>query len=208
MPIETQGPITRAPASARTRRRVAALCVMGLSLLPGVADGQAAPTTPRVEEILILRSVRLSRVAPTDFCGPSGVGVTTPTFEDRYEFRAVATDAATGRVTSVNGARVGTLHACLGTTADAKVGDFHARGEVGGMPLLARGQCRVTGQEFPEAGITLHACQFDLSGLPPEYVGGRLTTNTAQGRTPVGADSDPPGYTQPSIATIRLWKAR
>ncbi|BCS32364.1 hypothetical protein TBR22_A15740 [Luteitalea sp. TBR-22] len=184
------------------------ICLTALSLLPIAAAAQPPRARPPVEEIFILRSVRLSRQAPSDFCGASGLGVTTPVAEDRYEFRAVATDAATGRVTSVNGARVGTLQACLGTTADARVGDFHAWGEVGGMPLLARGQCRVTGEGVPEAGLTLYAGQFDLSGLPPEYVDGRLTTNTVQGRTPVGANSDPPGYTQPSIATIRLWKKR
>jgi hypothetical protein len=54
----------------------------------------------------------------------------------------------------------------------------------------------------------LFACQLDLTGLPPEYVGGQLTTNTLQSRTTLGSDTDPPGYTQPSIATIRLWKKR
>ncbi len=27
-------------------------------------------------------------------------------------------------------------------------------------------------------------------------------------RQPIGAVSDPPGYVQPSIATMRLWKKR
>ena len=52
------------------------------------------------------------------------------------------------------------------------------------------------------------ACQLDLTGLPPEYVGGQLTTNTLQSRTTLGAETDPPGYTQASIATMRVWKKR
>lgn len=76
------------------------------------------------------------------------------------------------------------------------------------MSLVGRGQCRTTKRDFPETGITLFACQLDLTGLPPEYVGGQLTTNTLQSRTTLGSDTDPPGYTQPSIATIRLWKKR
>ena len=76
------------------------------------------------------------------------------------------------------------------------------------MSLVGRGQCRTTKRDFPETGFTLFACQLDLTGLPAEYVGGQLTTNTLQSRTTLGADTDPPGYTQPSIATIRLWKKR
>ena len=76
------------------------------------------------------------------------------------------------------------------------------------MSLIGRGECRTTRSDFPETGFTLFACHLDLTGLPPGYVGGQLTTNTLQSRTMLGLDTDPPGYTQPSIATIRLWKKR
>ena len=76
------------------------------------------------------------------------------------------------------------------------------------MPLVGRGQCRTTKRDYPEAGITVMTCQLDLKGLPSEYVGGQLTTNTLGSRTLLGADTDPPGYTQPSIATVRLWRKR
>jgi hypothetical protein len=79
---------------------------------------------------------------------------------------------------------------------------------VGGTSLVGRGQCRTTKRDFPEAGISLLTCQRDLTGLPAAYVGGQLTTNTISSRTTLGADTDLPGYTQPSIATIRLWKKR
>ncbi len=165
---------------------------------------QAAP----VEEIVILRSLRLSRTKPTDFCAPSRTGFPSATSEDRYDFLAVATDAANGKVTSPSGPRAGTLHACFGPTADPLVSSFYAEGEVGAVSLVGRGQCRTTRRNFPEAGISLMTCQLDLAGLPAAYAGGQLTTNTLSSRTLLGPETDPPGYTQPSIATVRLWRKR
>ena len=189
-------------------RRFNSTCVVALALLSSAVGAQGQRTDASVEDIVILRSLRLSRIAPTGFCAASRTGFTEATMEDRYDFKAVATDAASGRVTNANGARAGSLHACFGATADSLVVNFYAEGEVGGMSLVGRGQCRTTKRDFPETGFTLFACQLDLTGLPPEYVGGQLTTNTLQSRTTLGADTDPPGYTQPSIATIRLWKKR
>jgi hypothetical protein len=63
-------------------------------------------------------------------------------------------------------------------------------------------------QDFPEQGLRLFRCFLDLSGLPEQYVGGHLTTNTVGSKQNIGAVSEPPGYVQPSIATVRLWKKR
>jgi hypothetical protein len=76
------------------------------------------------------------------------------------------------------------------------------------VPLIGHGQCLTTKTAFPETGITVLTCHLDLTGLPSAYVGGQLTTNTVGSRATIGPDSDPPGYTQPSIATVRLWKKR
>jgi hypothetical protein len=184
-------------------RSIAALILAVLSSSPLVAQSRAL-----VEEIVVLRSLRLSRITPTDFCAPSRTGFAAATQEDRYEFRAVATDAASGKVTNVTGARAGTLHACFGPTTDPQIVSFYAEGEVGSVPLIGRGQCRATKRDFPEPGILVSICQLDLTGLPSSYVGGQLTTNTLNSRIILGPNSDPPGYTQPSIATVRLWKAR
>jgi hypothetical protein len=113
-----------------------------------------------------------------------------------------------GKVTNVTGARAGTLHACFGPTADPQIVSFYAEGEVGSVPLVGRGQCRTIKRDFPEPGILASTCHLDLTGLPSSYVGGQLTTNTLNSRIILGPNSDPPGYTQPSIATVRLWKAR
>jgi hypothetical protein len=70
------------------------------------------------------------------------------------------------------------------------------------------GECRLTKTDFPEKGMSAWRCFLDLSNLPSGYVGGQLTTNTMNSRNTLGMESDPGGYTQPSIATIRLWKKR
>jgi len=55
-------------------------------------------------------------------------------------------------------------------------------------------------------GISVWTCFLELSGLKAPYKGGILTTNTVDSRNPLGEKSDPPGYTEPSIATVRLWR--
>ena len=191
-----------------TMRRFWAVTALILAILssPVAAHNPRADTA--VEEIVILRSLRLSRITPTDFCAPSRTGFSQATAEDRFDFKAVATDAASGKVTNANGVRAGILHACFSPTSDSLIQSFYAEGEVGGVPLVGRGQCRETKRDFPETGVWLFTCQLELTGLPPAYVGGQLTTNTVASRLLVGPDTDPPGYTQPSIATVRLWKKR
>ena len=193
---------------ARRNRRCGIIVTVALAMLAPPIGAQAPPSGAPVEEIVILRSLRLSRSKPTDFCAPARTGFPPATSEDRYDFLAVATDAGSGKVTSASGPRAGTLHACFGPSGEPGISSFYAEGEVGSMPLVGRGQCRTTKRDYPEAGITVMTCQLDLTGLPSEYVGGQLTTNTLGSRTLLGADTDPPGYTQPSIATVRLWRKR
>lgn len=184
-----------------------ALVTTVASSASSVLTGAQVPSVGRhVEDIYIARSVRLSRVRATDWCAERHTGFPNGDREDRYEFRAVATEAATGTVTSVTGATVGDLHACFGATTDSLTSSFYAEGKLNGVPLVGRGTCRTTRRGFPEAGVDAVTCQLDLSGLPPHYVGGQLTTSTIVSRELIGLVSDPPGYTQPSIATVRLWR--
>ncbi len=62
--------------------------------------------------------------------------------------------------------------------------------------------------DFPESRLFPVRCQLLLSGLPSPYVGGLLTTNTMTSAAAFGGDTEPPGYTQASIATIRLWRRK
>ena len=180
---------------------------LALGLLPSLVGAQILRSDAGVEDIVILRSLRLSRITPTDFCAASRVGFSASA-EDRYDFKPVATDPASGKVTNAGGARAGTLHACFGPTSDSLVFGFHAEGDVGGTSFVGHGHCRMAKADSPEAGISFWTCQLDLTGLPSGYLGDQLTTSTLQSRALLGAETDPPGYTQASIATVRLWKAR
>ena len=187
------------------RRFAAATLVLGL-LPPVSAQG---PTAGNVEDLVVARLVRTSRFTPTDFCAAVRTAFAQPaTIEDRYELKAVATDVATGRVIDASGAAVGTLHACYGPTADVRIYSFFGDGEIKGVAMIGRGQCRVTRRDFPEAGISTFSCQLDLMPLTSAYIGGQLTTNGLGSRAVLGPDTSPAGYTQTSIATIRLWKRR
>jgi hypothetical protein len=105
-------------------------------------------------------------------------------------------------------ATVGTLHACYGPMADVLARHFYAEGVLNGLAFTGHGECRTARQDYPERGLTVSHCFLELSNLPREYVGGQLTTNSIGSRQDIGDQSDPPGYVQPSIATIRLWKTR
>jgi hypothetical protein len=61
---------------------------------------------------------------------------------------------------------------------------------------------------YSVVGLRVQRCFLELSDLPSGYVGGQLTSNTINSRKNLRDKSDPPGYTQASIATVRLWKRR
>jgi hypothetical protein len=177
-----------------------------------IAQSRAAgdPVVADVEDIYMGRSWRESRQAPTDFCAPERSGLGRASVEDTYTFRSIEVRGSDGLVVNANVAVIGSLRACFGPLPE--VGSFfYAQGKLGEVPFTGRGECRTTRREHPEAGMSAQRCFMELSGLPPEYpeyVGGQLTTNTIGTRNALGDRTDPPGYTQPSIATIRLWKRR
>lgn len=55
------------------------------------------------EEIYVIRSVRMSRNAPTEYCAQSKTGFADSVFEDRYVFHPVTTRAEDGAVISTVG---------------------------------------------------------------------------------------------------------
>ena len=79
---------------------------------------------------------------------------------------------------------------------------------MGAITFRGSGECLALMTDLPEAGLFPVRCQLVLSGLPAPFVGGLLTTNTMTSMAPFGGDTEPPGYAQASIATIRLWRAR
>ncbi|HJR34068.1 MAG TPA: hypothetical protein VJ817_03920 [Gemmatimonadales bacterium] len=188
---------------------------MSLVVLPvaaafalGVAVTSLAAQSPAdsVESIYIARSWRTSRVSPTAFCSQGHAGFAGATIEDHYSFRSVGV-APDGRVTDADVQEVGRLHACLAQLPASKF-NFFAQGVVGTVPFTGRGECETLGTDVPEPGLLSQRCYLRLEHLPPGYLGGLLTTNTINSRNLIGGASDPPGYTQPSIATVRLWRSR
>jgi hypothetical protein len=161
-----------------------------------------------VEEIYIFRSVRTSRIAPTDYCAQSRTSFAEFSFEDEYIFYAVTTAAQDGAVVNTTGNKVASLHACFGKTPDLKIRNFYGEGKIADLSFRGSGKCTTLRTDFPEPGLVVVTCFLDLSGLKDPYVGGMLTTNTMQSLNTTGEKSNPPGYVQPSIATVRLWKRR
>ena len=128
--------------------------------------------------------------------------------KDRYDFRVVLTKASDGKVVDSTATTIGGLHACFGPSSNPLISNFFAEGTLGNIAFIGRGECRQARRDFPEPGLTLYRCYLDIEGLPTGYVSGMLTTNTVTSRQSIGEVSDPPGYTQPSIATVRLSNAR
>jgi hypothetical protein len=165
---------------------------------------------PQVEEIYIARSVRESRVAPTEYCAQAKTGFNSDSFEDQYTFRSTATRASDGRMVDTNIKTIGSGHGCFGRTADPAILNFYLDLHLGNTALRGIGDCRQAKADFPERGlIAWHRfLNLNLSDSLGRYVGGQLTTNTITSLKGVGLETDPLGYTQQSIATIRLWKKR
>ena len=161
-----------------------------------------------VEEIYVVRSWRESRDTPTEFCAQSRTGFDKATSEDHYTFRSISIQTSNGQMINNDVRTIGRLRACFGSTADPKLLNFYAEGALADVTFKGQGECLANKSDYPEPGIISTRCFLHLSGLPPQYVGSELTTNSVRSRNPLGGVSDPPGYTQPSIATIRLWKHR
>ena len=162
-----------------------------------------------VEEIYILRSVREARVQPApQACATSLTKLSDPAWEDNYTFRSVTARAEDGRVMEAQDKTVGSIRACFGRTADPAVLDLYGEAMINGIAAKASGKCQTAKRDFPEQGVNLFACLFELYDLPPEYLGGQLTTNSVSTSQLFGPKSEPEGYTQVSIATVRLWKKR
>jgi hypothetical protein len=171
----------------------------------------AQQPSPALEEIYVLRSIR-ERQTPmaTGGCSSAQAGFEPfPADAERFfSFWSLQTRAEDGRVVDARGARVAELRGCFGPTRERARQRFHAEIQLGPISFRGDGECLALALDSPERGLFPVRCQLILSGVPAPYVGGLLTTNTLTSQAAFGGDTDPPGYTQASIATIRLWKAR
>jgi hypothetical protein len=170
----------------------------------------ASPPDSALEAIYVLRSIREQQAPAPGRCAASRTGFEPfPSDAERFfSFWSVRVGAEDGRVIDAKQARVAELRGCFGATEDRARQNFFAEIELGALSFRGRGECLALGIDVPEAGLFPVRCQLVLSGLPAPFVGGLLTTNTITSKALFGGDTDPSGYTQASMATIRLWKAR
>jgi hypothetical protein len=175
-------------------------------------DPQTTNAATPLEEIYILRSLREERTPKSTWCTSERAGFapfkTEFLLDDRFTFWSVQVRAEDGRVANTKAGKAGDLRTCFGLTADPKVVNFYAEGHLGELPVAGNGDCLFVRPDFPEKGIATLRCYLNLRGLPSAYVGGLLTTSSLTSGNVVGGETDPAGYTQTSIATIRLWRAR
>lgn len=187
------------------RRRLLALAAAAVAMLAGVAAsaGEAAR-----EDIFVLRSIREAHAPEEGWCTPARTGFEpfAEGAERLFSFWSVDV-RPDGAIADAEVARVASLRACFGPTDERSRQKFYAEIALGPIALRGSGECRAVMIDVPEPGLVPVSCQLVLGGLPPPYVGGLLTTNTLTSRAAFGGDTDPAGYTQASIATIRLWKA-
>jgi hypothetical protein len=179
-----------------------------IGFVPVIDIAKAADSAQTVEEIYVVRSFRVSRDKPTANCAAEKTGFPDVKFEDHYNFQSLHIDEKTGAVIDANVATVGRLLGCLGPSSDPLKTNFYAEGTLGDMKLTLKGECLTVKKDYPEAGLNSIRCYLEVTNLPTDYLGGYLTSNTVTSKQPIGVISDPPGYTQISIATIRLWKKR
>lgn len=172
------------------------------------ADPSASGTA--LEQIHLLRSIREQLTPVLGWCSRSRTGFEPlPTDAERYfSFWTIQSHPEDGRVVDATHARVAELRACMGPTQERTRQNFYAEVQFGGMSFRGHGECLAVMTDFPELGLFPVACRLILSGLPVPFIGGLLTTNTMSSHSAFGAITEPPGYMQASIATIRLWKVK
>ncbi|MEJ1963599.1 MAG: hypothetical protein WDO56_19370 [Gammaproteobacteria bacterium] len=161
-----------------------------------------------LEDIYVLRSIRELSAPVTEGCASSKTGFEPfPADAERYfSFWSISSRLQDGRVIDAKHTRVAELHACFGPTADRARQNFYAEIQLGAISFRGSGECLALMTDFPEPGLFPVRCQLILGGLPAPFAGGLLTTNTMTSGERFGGDTAPRGYTQASIATIRLWR--
>ena len=180
--------------------------------LPVYAEQGEPPTghDERFEEIYVLRSIRDRQEVQDGRCTAPAIGFDPyPTDADRrFSFWSVVSRPADGLIVDAANRRVAELRGCFGPTDDRTRQNFHAEIRMGSNIFRGRGECQALLVNFPEEALIPVRCQIVLSDLPAPYIGGLLITNTLTSGAQYGGETSPPGYTQASIATIRLWKKR
>jgi hypothetical protein len=196
------------------RGSIAAAAIVGVVLVLSTcatpSGTAAAQPAAALEDIYILRSIREQHQPADGWCSSAKTGFEPfPKDAERFfSFWSIRVQPEDGKVVQTKDRRVAELRACFGATSERARQNFYAEVQLGSISFRGNGECLALGIDFPAKGLFPVRCQLVLSGLPAPYVGGLLTTNTMTSQAAFGGDTDPPGYTQASIATIRLWKSK
>src|SRR5262249_15171966 len=65
-----------------------------------------------VEDIYVVRTVRVLRTAPTAFCDPGKTGIGPPSLEDTFEFHSIGVSPGASLSQNASGKVVGSTRAC------------------------------------------------------------------------------------------------
>lgn len=179
-------------------------------LLLATTGAASMPAADSREEIYVLRSIREPRAPAAGWCATTRTGF-EPFVQDaerQFSFWSVGIRPDDGRMVLGDAKEVGELRGCFGPAGEAARQHFYAEVRLGSTRFRGKGECLALQVDTPEPGLFPVRCQLVLSGMQAPYIGGVLTTNTLTSRARFGGATDPAGYTQASIATIRLWRAR
>jgi hypothetical protein len=198
-------------ASILDSRIPIASLIFGVVIALPVCAKQSDPPAghdERFEEIYVLRSIRDRQEMQDGRCTASAVGFDPhPVDADRrFSFWSIESRPADGLIVDAAARRVAELRGCFGPTDDKTKQNFHAEIRMGSKAFRGRGECQALLVNFPEEALIPVRCQIVLSDLSAPYIGGLLITNTLTSGAPYGGETSPPGYTQASIAIIRLWR--
>jgi hypothetical protein len=174
------------------------------------SSGNRGAESAASEVIYVLRSIREEKAPEPDWCASTRTGFEpfATDAERFFSFWSVRSQPEDGRIVDAKQTRVAELRGCFGATPERARQNFYAQIQLGGMTLHGSGECLALRVDFPERGLFPVRCQLILSGLSAPFVGGLLTTNTITSGARFGGETQPPGYTQASIATIRLWRGK
>ena len=203
-----RGPLLSRFGSAATCAVVCA--VAGCATSTGPSSSRTADSAH--EDVYVLRSVREERTPNSTWCTSERAGFSGFQngfhLDDRFSMWSVAVDTNDAHLTNSRVRRVGELRTCLGPTPDPRNFNFYIEGQLATLSSLSgSGACSSLRPNFPEQGIATWQCSISLRDLPTPYVGGVLISNTIVSKAVIGGETDPPGYIQSSVATVRVWRS-
>jgi len=159
---------------------------------------KSAVARPR-EDVYVVRARPTGPdAAVTSLCAAAKFPASHPVQRERpYEYLSTSTSAKDGRLIDGAVRPLGNFRGCYSARIDDKTYSY-GKGSIAGIPFTIRGSCTFAHERDPAPDVTSYACDYTLSELPSEYVGGHSLWN--------GVATEQNGYLTTTIATIRLWR--